>query len=71
MQEAIESESNEHSITQEIYDKLLKERMDEILEIRKKVNYKSSIYYFKGPTSSINFSKFGGPMYTYEKIKKW
>ena len=67
--ETIESESNEHSITQEIYDKLSKERIDEILEIRKKVNYKSSIYDFKGPTSSINFSKFGGPMYTYEKLK--
>ena len=43
--------------------------MDRILEMSKKVNYKSLICDFKGPTSSISFSKFGGPMYTYGKLK--
>ena len=35
----------------------------------KKINYKSLIYDFKGPTFSINFSRFRGPMYTYDKLK--
>ena len=35
----------------------------------KKINYKSLIYDFKGPTSSINFSRFRGQMYTYDKLK--
>ena len=66
---AIESESNKHSIAKEIYDELLQERIDEILEMNKEINYKSLIYDFKGPSSSISFIKFGGPMYTYEKLK--
>ena len=59
---AIESESNKHSITKEIYDEILNERMDEILEMSKKVNYSRLTYDFKGPTSSIHFLRFGGPM---------
>ena len=43
--------------------------MDEILEMSREINYNRLIYDFKGPTSSISFSKFGGPMYTYEKLK--
>ena len=35
----------------------------------KKINYKSLIYDFKGPASSINFSRFRSPMYTYDKLK--
>ena len=66
---AIESESNKHSIAKKIYDELLQEKIDEILEMSKEINYKSLIYYLKGPTSSISFTKFGGPMYTYEKLK--
>ena len=38
--------------------------MDEILEMSREINYNRLIYDFKGPTSSISFSKFGGPMYT-------
>ena len=67
---AIESESNEHLITQKDCDELLQERMDEILEMSKKVIYKSLICDFKGPTSSLSFLIFGGPMYTYGKFKK-
>ena len=43
--------------------------MDEILEMSKKVNYSRWTYDFKGPTSSIHFSRFGGPMYTYDQLK--
>ena len=35
------------------------------------INYSRLIYDFKGPTSSISFSKFGGPMYTDDQLKKW
>ena len=67
---AMESGSNNKStITQEIYNKILEERIDEILEMRDKIKFKSLTYYFKGTTSSTNFLGFGGPMYTYEKLK--
>ena len=40
--------------------------MDEILRISREIDYKSLIYGFKGPPSSISFSKFAGPIYTYQ-----
>ena len=43
--------------------------MDEILEMSRKINYNSLVYDFKGQTASINFDKFGGPMYTYDQLK--
>ena len=67
---AIESESNNKPIiTQEFYDKMLEERMDEKLKMRDKIDFDRLIYNFKGPTSSINFGKFGGPMYIYGHMK--
>ena len=33
--------------------------------MRNKINFDRLICNFKGPTSSINFGKFGGPMYIY------
>ena len=66
---AIKIESNKHSIAKEIYDELLEGRMDEILEMSKEINYSWLIYDFKGPTSSISFSKFGGPVYPYDQLK--
>ena len=44
--------------------------MDEILKISNRIDFDNLIYNFKGPTSSINFGKFGGPMYIYGHIKK-
>ena len=35
----------------------------------KKINYGNLVYDFKGSTPSINFVKFEGPMYTYNKLK--
>ena len=61
--------NNKSTITQEIYNKILEERIDEILEMRDKIKLKSLTYYFKGTTSSTNFLGFGGPLYTYEKLK--
>ena len=43
--------------------------MDEILEMSRETNYSNLVYNFKGPTPSISFSKFGGPMYTYNQLK--
>ena len=44
--------------------------MDEILKMSDKVDFDNLVYNFKDPTSSINFGKFGGPMYIYGHIKK-
>ena len=68
---AIESKSNNKSIiTKEIYDNILEQKMDEILKVSREIDYKNLVYNFKGPTSSISFSKFAGPMYTYDQLKK-
>ena len=68
---SIESESNNNkqSINMDIFNKILEERIDEILEMSKKVNYGNLVYDFKGPTPPINFIKFEGPMYTYNQLK--
>ena len=63
---AIESGSNNKPIiTQEIYNKILEERMDEILKMRDKNVFDELICNFKGPTHPIDVGKFGGPMYIY------
>ena len=67
----VESGSNNKPvIIQEFYDKILEERMDAILEMNDKIDFGNLIDNFTGPTSSINFGKFGGPMYIYGHIKK-
>ena len=43
--------------------------MDETLDMSNKIDYGKLIYGFKGPTSPINFCKFGCPMYVYNHIK--
>ena len=43
--------------------------MNEILEMRDKINFNNLTYNFKGQTTSINFGKFGGPMYIYGHMK--
>ena len=45
---AIESKSNNKPlITKEIYDKILDERMDEILEMSREINYNDLVYHLK------------------------
>ena len=56
-------------MTQEFYDKILEERMGEILEMSNKIDFDNLIYNFKGPISSINFGKFGGPVYIYGHVE--
>ena len=69
---AIESGSNNKPvITKEIYDKILEERMDEILEMSREINYSNLVYEFKNSSISwISFIEFGGPMYTYDQLKR-
>ena len=43
--------------------------MDEILKMSREINYSNLVYDFKGPTPSINFAIFGGPMYSYNQLK--
>ena len=43
--------------------------MDEILEMSREINYNNLVYDFKGSTPSISFAKFGGSMYTYNRLK--
>ena len=43
--------------------------MDEILKMSKEINYSNLVYNFKGPTPSISFTKFGGPMHIYNQLK--
>ena len=52
-----------------IDDEILEQRMDEILKMNKEINYSNLVYDFKGPTPSINFAIFGGPMYIYNQSK--
>ena len=64
------SESDDNtSINKEIYDEILEERMDKILKMRDKIDFNNLTYNFKGQTASINFGKFGGPMYIYGHMK--
>ena len=53
---SVEGKSNDNSSnSKEIYDKVLEERMDEILEMSREINYSNLVYDFKGATHSINF----------------
>ena len=61
--------NNKSTITKEIYDDIFEERMDEILKMSREIDYENLVYVFKGPTSSISFSKFAGLMYTYDQLK--
>ena len=56
-------------LAKKIYDEILEERMDEILEMSKKISHGNLVYDFKGPNPSINFGKHEGPMYIYGHMK--
>ena len=43
--------------------------MDEIIEMRDKIDYSKLIYDFKGPTPPVDFAKFEGPIYIYDDMK--
>ena len=67
---SIESEfNNRQSINMDIFNKILEERMDEIVDMSKKIDYYNLVYNFKSLTPSINFTIFEGPMYIYNQLK--
>ena len=43
--------------------------MDEILEMSRDINHNNLVYNFKGPTTSISFTRYGRPLYTYYQLK--
>ena len=57
------------SISKEIYDEILEERIHEILKMSKEINHGNLVYDSKGPNASINVGKYGGPMYIYGHMK--
>ena len=59
-----DDDDNDTTISKKIYPEILEERMDEILKMSREINYSNLVYDFKGPTPSINFAIFGGPIYT-------
>ena len=63
------SDDDKTSTSKETYDEILEERLDEILKMRKEVSRDNLFYDFKGSTDSINFCKYGGPMYVYGHMK--
>ena len=62
-------DDDKDSISKDIYNEILEERIDEILQMGKEISHNDLVYDFKGPTSSINLGKYGGPMYIYRQMK--
>ena len=62
------SNDDKTSTIKETYDEIL-ERLDEILKMRKEISRDDLFYDFKGSTDSINFCKYGGPVYVYGHMK--
>ena len=63
------SDDNEKLLKyKEIFDKLSNERIGEIYNIAKQIDFNNLTYYFKNYLT-INFVGFRGPMYTYNNIK--
>ena len=56
--------------TREISNEILEERIDEILELSGDINHNDLVYDFKGPSTSINFGKYGVPLYIYGHMWK-
>ena len=56
-------------LAKEIYNEILEERINEILQISKEISHSDLVYDFKGPSPSIKFGNYGGPMYIYGYMK--
>ena len=62
---------NNLPISKELYDKILQERINEILERSREINYNNLVYNFKDSCiSPISFAEFGVPVYTCDQLKK-
>ena len=64
-----DDDDDNNPISKEIYNEILEERLYEILKMSREINYSNLVYDFKGTIPSINFTIFGGPMYTYNQLK--
>ena len=64
-----DDDTDKTSASKDIYDEILEERIDEILKMSKEIRHGYLVYDFKGPTPSIDFGKYGGPMYIYGHMK--
>ena len=53
----------------DILNKLLGEKIDEILNMSKDIDYDNLVYNFKGSTPSTNFMIFESPIYIYNQLK--
>ena len=69
LKETKSDDDDKTSTTKEIYNEILEERIDEILQMNVDINYNSLVYDFKGLTASIDFSKYEDPLYIYGHIK--
>ena len=67
---SIESESNnKQAINMDISNKILEERIDEILNMSKEIDSENLVYNVKGKTPPINFAIFEDRMYIYNQLK--
>ena len=64
-----DDDNDKTSTSKEIYDEILEEWIAEIIKMSKEISHGDLGYDFKGPTASINFGKYGGPMYIYGHMK--
>ena len=53
----------------DIFNKILEERIDEILNMSKEIDYDNLVYNFKGTTPPISFTIFEDPMYIYNQLE--
>ena len=71
--EAIEDkfdDNEKHLKYKEVFNDLSNERIGEIYNISKKIDFNNLTYHFKGSnTIPINFIDFRGPMHIYNEIK--
>ena len=58
-----------HLRKKEIFDELANERMSEIQNLSKQINFNNLIYYFKGESGSKTFIGFEGPLRFYESMR--
>ena len=66
---AEEKSDNKLLVQKKIDNRLLKERASEIQQIGDETNYDDLIYYFKGPSSPVNFTGYEDPSDIYDKTK--
>ena len=71
--QAIEDKSDDndkHLKYKDVFNELSNERIGEIYNISKKINFNNLTYHFKGSnTAPIRFIDFRGPMHIYTEIK--